>query len=53
MAVEIRELVLQARIVEEEPEMRHEEQGLEEVKAQILAECERMIRDAMERRQVR
>lgn len=52
MPVEIREVVLRARVVPQEPEptlTEHEPVDPVQLKAEILATCERMIRDELTR----
>lgn len=56
MTIEIRELVLRARLVEEEmgqDTAKTKAQNYESLKHEILAECEDYIRDALLRQQER
>lgn len=58
MAVEIRELVLQARILGDDPDTSRKPSGdraddVSELKAEILEACDRMIRSAFEQRRGR
>ena len=56
MPVEIRELVLRAQVLEGAPPWRGDRpEGIdaEDLRARILAECERMIRAAIERQATR
>lgn len=53
MPVEIRELVLQARVLDDPAPKDAQIQDLHELKEEILQECERMIRDALKARRAR
>lgn len=53
MAVEIREVVLQARVMDDKPVRSDKDTDVCALKAQILAECKQIVRDALERRQAR